>query len=336
MTQNEPHDVVSGHRLANILRAVGTIDPKTLEFEPGFFRTKWFDYRFLTPAEATELFADQYRELFRSFWRMHFDLREAHLKEGIAEKHIFSGDRRSLAGIWVARQCADGLGVPYEYFIRYGLEHLMSGRSRRIPRPNQLFDEQACNYVDKKWQEAIASRRFLSDDPRYLTVNFRGDPTQCDYRQWLLRLIKLRSRVGRRDAIQAFCFEKGVLPREMAVDGFGEELVGEAEKESVATAPQSPSAEIDLRPGCFATPNAYRSDNRHCMACPFYQECGEAIPIVNSELRRVFGTTEPIKERKRRQNAERQRRFRARRRPGPSDLVNSVLSALRTGGNPNE
>src|SRR6185437_1091760 len=49
------------------------IDPDHLRIEPELFESKWFDYRFLSPAEATEKFADAYRQKYQEAWRRYMD-----------------------------------------------------------------------------------------------------------------------------------------------------------------------------------------------------------------------------------------------------------------------
>ena len=108
--------------------------------------TKWFDYRFVGPAEATELFAAMYQKAFQLGWRHHFDYREAENEKGVREtsKHLqISAEERTKqlrerTGLWIARQRADALGVPYDFFAREAIEAHMNYGYQTIPRPSQL------------------------------------------------------------------------------------------------------------------------------------------------------------------------------------------------------
>ncbi len=70
---------------------------------------KWFDYRFLSASEATELFAKAYVEIFKKCWATYQDRDESVQKQPLKP---LKSDLTEYNSLWRARQVADGLGLP--------------------------------------------------------------------------------------------------------------------------------------------------------------------------------------------------------------------------------
>ena len=291
------------------------IDPEKIRIEPFLYRTKWFDYRFISPAEATNLFADEYRQLYREAWRTHFDRDEALHKQGIASGDVFAArDRRGLAGIWTARQMADAVGVPYKFFIRYGIEYFLSLRKvDHLPRPNQLVNVDIAHEVERKWKESCAAIPTFSRDERYLDVNFRNESAQVDHRAWLLKLIKRQTRSECRHMIRVLCLERGFLPLELVEDRFNE-IIAEARAEATPSIAAHELTKLPIRPGCYGTPHAYRPLGDECGACSHRESCAVEVQGVLAELKERWGSDSPLKDHQRILNKQRQRRFRERKK----------------------
>ena len=96
-------------RIRLILRSVPLIEGARLALERDLTALKWFDYRFLSAGEATEVFARTYQREFKRAWAQNFDRHEAEKKIGIASDDLFH-DGRELNGFWGCRQVVDLLG----------------------------------------------------------------------------------------------------------------------------------------------------------------------------------------------------------------------------------
>src|SRR5690348_14877843 len=80
--------------------------------ERELMQTKWFDYRFMSPLDATELFVREYTEAYRNKWATNFDTVEAEKKIPI-RGGAWRSNRSEFISCWRARQFVDCLGVPY-------------------------------------------------------------------------------------------------------------------------------------------------------------------------------------------------------------------------------
>ncbi len=81
------------------------IPPHVLAAERDLVPKKWFAYRFATPWQATQHFADLYREGFKNYNRVHKDIIEAEKCKALPLR-IFSHADRYLTQLWQARQRA--------------------------------------------------------------------------------------------------------------------------------------------------------------------------------------------------------------------------------------
>src|SRR4051794_11921332 len=94
---SHPH---AAHRL--ILEMAAWIPRERLALESTLDRTKWFDYRFMSPMKATVLFATDYQNAFRVKHGTTFSTQEAPKKRGIPLAGILTSSQE-LNGHWRAR-----------------------------------------------------------------------------------------------------------------------------------------------------------------------------------------------------------------------------------------
>ncbi len=89
------------------------------EPERWLMTSKWFDYRFMHPVQATYLFTDAYRRVYKQMYATTFDRDRADYVKGIKAEDPFDLSKRNTdrAGLWKARQMADGLCMPYDLYI---------------------------------------------------------------------------------------------------------------------------------------------------------------------------------------------------------------------------
>jgi hypothetical protein len=275
--------------------------------------TKWFDYRFISPWEATELFVGAYQKEFRQLYSKNIDTEASEGKTGTRSRN-WRSNPRELASFWNARQFVDELGLPYEFFIHYAANLLMRWGWKHIPRPNQLYCSKArdaiVEEVQAKWSEWRQAVFKFSPLPQYLVQNFSGLPAQIAHHDWLVGEIKLR--YGSSSAICQACFVDHVLPTDRAIAEFGDERVAEARASigGFLAVERSALGAGRATPSCFGVLHAHDPKADLCKSCKVHDSCLKLVDSVRSFVVQQAGSEDPISARRRRLQRERTRRCR--------------------------
>ncbi len=166
-----------------------------LKREKGLFQSKWFDYRFMTPLEATSVYIDDFAEISRWIYAREFDrTRAEHIKfrdsKAVLQTVRNNPDRdrkAEFSGFWVGRQIADMIGMPYPTFIELAMTYRMRAwKQSFLPRSHQLYDQITIEKVVARWQELQESQLWLSKHPAYLTGSYQDLPVQRAYHDFLV------------------------------------------------------------------------------------------------------------------------------------------------------
>jgi hypothetical protein len=233
---------------------------------------KWFDYRFMSPREATAIFRAEYEKVYRSSHAHNIDTAEAERKfgtrRGVPEDH-----KAEFTSFWRARQFADLLGMPYGIFLEAAYQILLSGGFRRIPYINQIYGKHQVRIAvaaTELWEEHCASRFMFSPLPHYQAESFRGLAAQVAHQDWILEQLKTRTD----HAIGRACFTLRILPEVRAKLEFGEERL---EKARVLAAEEVPMVHESWDRGnyyrgarCSRVPWIYRRRNARRVRLPVF------------------------------------------------------------------
>lgn len=165
-----------------------------LENDRDLFQSKWWDYRFMSPFEATMAFADAFGEAGRRIYAREFDyeraphvsmMGSAKLKLGLERNEERA--RRAFPAFWRARQVADVLGMPYPVYTFEILSSRMRAWQRtHLPGPNHLYNEIDVERVAARWEEIKLSRIQYADHHAFLAQNFVSAPAQVEYADYLI------------------------------------------------------------------------------------------------------------------------------------------------------
>lgn len=120
-------------RTADMFRAASNLRPEDWRIERELSIMKWFDYRFMSPLEATLEFVEDYRFVYRAIWKSNFDA-------STAERGWFA-DRREFLTFWNARVAADALGVRYRFFIFTTMEAALRRRKWKPPSAGAALEQ---------------------------------------------------------------------------------------------------------------------------------------------------------------------------------------------------
>lgn len=177
------------------MKAIQYVDKKNYAFvEAGLFNTKWFDYRFMHPTLATYLFTHYYLEAYRSQIAARMDVGRAQFAQPIKNLRgeIFKADKREYTALWKARQAADELGIPYDFYCYTLMRETGESLWTRIPRPQQMYSPNLKVKVTERWVEESEARIILAKDIYYQAPAYCGAEYQDDYREYLSSLINSR------------------------------------------------------------------------------------------------------------------------------------------------
>jgi hypothetical protein len=198
------------------------------DHDTALFQGKWFDYRAMHPALATLLFAREYKVVFRHLYERHYDRHRARFVNGLKNETEIVGDRRSLNGLWRARQHADALGMPYKLFIALTMETGLRVSRDFLPRPEQLYSEAQIFAAEGGWTSRRRVKIYVSKLP-CLNLNIQpyvADPLQDAHMNWVVEQIKFRENPV--PLLRRFIVEEPLLDERFAATRFTPEQMRRA------------------------------------------------------------------------------------------------------------
>lgn len=210
--------------------------------EAELFRKKHWDYRFLHPAQATQLFAHYYAQARKHAVERRTDIWVGRNMKGIKDPVIYNLDARSITGFWKARQMADRMGMPYDFYCEAAMLFADVARWDNLPTPIQLYSDNIpehlrttdfavsmLTYIGSKWLDRLGTSIPYATHEAYLIENFKGGVEQVAYLNFLSDKIKESNYPA---AVLASVLEKGQINRELIMQIFpktGSSLYRQAE-----------------------------------------------------------------------------------------------------------
>lgn len=165
--------------------------------ETDLMTSKWWDYRFMHPTEATYLFAHHYREQYRNAFDRYFDKRQAYRRDTLAKHHDpMKNAPGAVTGIWRARQFADSICCPYDLYIRWAIDARMRFWQRAyLPRPCHLYADVVTDQVIAKWEEHLSAKFTVASHDAYKVENYAGLPDQDAHVEWVFERAKVQPNI---------------------------------------------------------------------------------------------------------------------------------------------
>lgn len=168
------------------------IPQKLRDMDLGFYQTKWFDYRRMTPLEATIEYIRRYAEVYRVIYARNLDHVAAQHVKTISPVTLLlevekndSKAKSRLSAFWRGRQVADAIGMPYATYIELAFTaRLRAWKRPYLPQPQHLYAEMDVERVQERWQEMQLAILNMPTDPAYLVQNYQNMPYQNDFHEW--------------------------------------------------------------------------------------------------------------------------------------------------------
>lgn len=310
---NKTKKSISDRRIDNI-KACERVDSRLLRQESLIMGSKYADYAFIGPVEATKLFRSIYTEIYQEYHGKYVDRFTADKKLGVKRADFFENDSATINSLWKARQKADAFGIPYDLYIRWAFERLHKNGYKRLPRPNQLYSEKLVKHLEISWSRRVKNQHFsfpLTKDPRFKNENFKLEPAQFTYRKLLMKRSKTYG-VSELPAPLAFiCFTAEQLEPKVINDVF--ELDYDFVKGKVRKKDYAYDGEVDAsdyRRPCYGLPHV--KEVVECKTCPLRGGCKEERQAVEKTVLSRHGQLDISGEKRRAQQRERKRRQRQR------------------------
>ena len=302
------------------VKTLERVDSDLIRDESRLMSIKWFDYRFISPAYATIIFAEHYSVIYRGLYRRYRDAATAdhHTGLGTSAAGILDGSARTLTSLWKARQAADEVGMPYKMFIRLLMDKHAEKSLGNLLHPNQLLSEKREKHLDPafdRWLEGRPTSLPVPERPHFKASNYRAHLWQDELIRILTGIINRTPRSNRHITLENYLHNHRLIPESIAVSLFGEELVRQAHPGSPW--PEKPVRELrdeDFNPGCIGLPHAFLDAQPPCSDCPVRSTCVEQVEALTARQTARGKSMEAKKDEKKAKAAERQRRCRARKK----------------------
>lgn len=274
---------------------------------------KWFDYRFMSPREATLHFRDEFQKLYRRKYGQNIDTEESLQKFGVSRGEP-EANRTEFTSFWRARQFADQLGVSYSVFLEAAFEVLLRAGWARIPYINQMYGKNAERIgtaVSAHWDEHCESRFMFSALPHYQEESFCGLAAQTAHQDWVIEQIK---KLHSNHALGRACFILRILPQDRAELTFGARRfeMARASVEGTVPLPHETIAPREMLPSCMMLPGARDTTSPQCSTCRLASFCARTETSVLASVVSTTGVTDPEEHRRRELGAARTRKSRAK------------------------
>lgn len=317
--------VVFAKRLEDLIAARSLIMPGLLEREHGLLTKKWFDYRFLSPLDATLLFGEIYRKALREFVRANIDRELSEHVNGVKATSP-SEPAGWFTQLWMARQRADELGVPYEEFMEFSF-HFSGRRTRsRNPLPLQLHANATTNVAwHTQFEKFKLDRGPFSVSPgsdlaQYQIDHERGLPAQANFRQVLTAVVQTNAKRWS-DVIARHCLSRRqlplravlrIMPRNQRRNSL-ETAVDEMKSGMWGTRAVVNLDDAEFLQSCLGMQNSSTEHSVQCCACPDRIRCKLIATKIDALAKRRFGSASPVRDARRAGGAARVAKHRAKK-----------------------
>lgn len=189
--------------------------------------TKFWDYRFMHPTQATQHYAECYSAALKRAVSRRTDIWVGLNMKGLKKPVIFELTQRQVNGFWRGRQMADRIGCPYDFYCEHAMQFADKARMTFLPTSSQMYTQTVperlkglpslVEYVVERWVARTSHSTFYATHEAYLSENYCSGPEQNGYLNFLFNKIK---RSNCPEGVLLTVMEKGQITREQVLFAF--------------------------------------------------------------------------------------------------------------------
>ncbi|OCI91451.1 hypothetical protein A6U85_24095 [Agrobacterium sp. 13-626] len=300
-------EVKLNKRIQDIVRMRTIMHPKDWRDESQLMMTRWFDFRFMSPLNATLLFGRHYIAGIRSHLRKNFNMESAGAVSGI-KSGVPSVRTRWFTGLWRARARTDAIFVPYDLLIDFSFN--FSARRKRFWNmlPQQLH---ASERNAEAWWALFRERvedllpirmKRVGEMPHYRIENDLDLPPQRHFRALMLSEMRHENRMLAEQIVDRVLVKRHlIMDQAISLAPTDEDRV-EIERRAKAIAedrawevqPITKLDEADLLPSCFGIAETINESRAPCDTCALAARCKQAAAEAIEITIRKEGSESPV------------------------------------------
>lgn len=294
-------------RIKDIVRMRTVLHPRDWRDESQLMMKRWFDYRFMSPLEATMQFGQHYIAGLRRYVSRNFDMGLAEAVSG-TKTGVPSERARWFTALWRARARTDAIFVPYDLLVDFSFYFASRRKRFWTMLPSQLHASKRNSVAwwalfHEHVEDVLPLRmKSIADIPHYRTENYRVLPPQEDFCELMASEIRHEHR-PLADQIADSVFIKRHLSLEQGLalappDEDREELVQRAKIAANDRAwevrPVVKLDQADLLPSCFGIAETIDVNRAPCDVCPLIARCSAASAVAIDITVKVTGSASPV------------------------------------------
>lgn len=209
--------------------------------ESELYAGKWWDYRPMHPLQATYHFVAAYKRAYQAAYARRADTESAKWLKVFAHDDFLEGAASTRTALWLARQKADEIGCPYDFFCTRAMHYAERRDWSMLPRPQAMYsnkpmysdDLTISQAVERLWAKKCQAEFVYSTDEFYKQGEFVNNIHQRQHRQHLLA--RLRTDPNRTILTSSLIYDQGLLDEAAVIDTLpdGNALVERAKALSV-------------------------------------------------------------------------------------------------------
>ncbi|MDR5012046.1 hypothetical protein RGK87_23730 [Agrobacterium fabacearum] len=296
-------------RIKDVVRMRTVLHPRDWKDESQLMMRRWFDYRFMSPVEATMIFGQHYIAGLRRYVSRNIDLGLAETVSG-TKSGIPAARSSWFTALWRARARTDAIFVPYDLLVDFSFDFASRRKRFWTMLPSQLHaskrnGEAWWALFNERVEDVLPVRmKSVAEIPRYRAENYLGLPPQMHFRELMISEMRHEHR-PLVDQIADRVFVKRHLPLEQALtlappDADLRELTQRAntvaDDRAWEAKPVVKLDQTDLLPSCFAIAETIDASRAPCDVCPLVASCREAaVEAINITVA-ATGSASPILE----------------------------------------